>query len=37
MLEVPPKWKVVPDLIMEDDKGLMIMETDSKWKRDEIA
>ena len=36
-LEVPPKWNVVPDLIMEADEGLMITETDTKWKRDELA
>ena len=35
MLEVPLEWNGVPDLIMEDDKGLMIMETDTKPKRDE--
>ena len=35
MLEVPPKWNVVPDLIMEDEE--MIMETDTKRKRDEVA
>ena len=37
MLEVPPKWNAVPDLITEDEEGLMIMETDTNWERDEVA
>ena len=37
MSEVPPDWNAVPDLIMEDDKGLMITETDTNQKRDEVA
>ena len=37
MLEVPPEWNTVPDLIMEDEEGMMIMETDTTWKRDEVA
>ena len=37
MLEVPPEWNAVPDLIMEDDEDLMITETDTKQKRDEEA
>ena len=37
MLEVPPEWNAVPDLIMEDEEGMMITETDNKWKRDEVA
>ena len=37
MLEIPPELNVVPDLIMEDDKVLMITEIDNKPKRDEVA
>ena len=37
ILEVPLEWNAVPDLIMEDDKGLMITETDTKQKRVEVA
>ena len=37
MLEIPPKWNAVPDLIMEDEEGIMIMETDTKRKRDKVA
>ena len=37
MLEVPPEWNAVPDLIMEDEEGMMITETDTKQKRDEVA
>ena len=37
MLEIPPKWNAVPDLIMEDEEELMITETDYKQKRDEVA
>ena len=37
MLEVPPVWNAVPDQIMEVDQGLMITETDTKRKRDEVA
>ena len=35
--EVTNEWNAVPDLIMEDDDGLMIPETDKKRKRDEVA
>ena len=37
MLEIPPEWNAVPDLIMEDKEGMMITETDNKWKRDDVA
>ena len=37
MLEIPPEWNTVPDLIMEDKEELMITETDNKQKRDEVA
>ena len=37
MLEIPPEWNAVPDLIMEDKEVMMIKETDTKWKRDEVA
>ena len=37
MLEIPPDWNAVPDLIMEDDEGTMITETDTKRKRDKVA
>ena len=34
MFEFPPEWNAVPDLIMEDEEGMMITETDTKRKRD---
>ena len=37
MLEIPPEWNAVTDLIMEDKEGMMITKTDSKWKRDKVA
>ena len=37
MLEVPPEMNAVPDLIMEDEEGMMITETDTKRNRDEVA
>ena len=37
MSEVPPEWNAVPDLIIEDEEVMMITETDSKRKRDEVA
>ena len=37
MLEVPPAWNEVPDLMMEDKDGMMIMEAVTKRKRDEVA
>ena len=37
MLEIPPEWNAVPDLIMKDEEELMIMETDNKWRSDEEA
>ena len=37
MLEIPPEWNLVPDLIMEDVEELMITETDNKRKRDEVV
>ena len=37
MLEVPPEWNAVPDLIIKDEEGMMITETDTKRKRDEVA
>ena len=36
MLEIPPEWNAVPDLIMEDEEELMTTETDNKRKRDEV-
>ena len=32
MLEIPPEWNVVPDLLMEDKKELMITETDNRGR-----
>ena len=37
MLEVPPEWDAVPDLIIEDEESMIITETDTKGKRDEVA
>ena len=37
MLQVPPAWNEVPDLMMEDEDGMMIKEADTKRKRDEVA
>ena len=37
MLEVPPEWNAVLDLIMEDEEVMMIMKTAIKWTRDEVA
>ena len=37
MFEIPPEWNAVPDLIMKDKEGMMITETDTKWKRDKVA
>ena len=37
MLEVPPVWNEVPDLMMEDEDSMMITEADTKPKRDEVA
>ena len=37
MLEVPQEWNAVSDLVMEDEENIMIMETDIKLKRDEVA
>ena len=37
MLEVPLAWTEVPDLMMEDEDGIMIMKADTKQKRDEVA
>ena len=37
MLEVPPAWNVVPDLMMEVEEGRMITEAAIKGKRDEVA
>ena len=37
MLEIPPEWNKVPDLIMEDKKELMSTETNNMQKRDEVA
>ena len=33
LLEIPPEWNAVPDLLMEDKEGMMITETDTKPKR----
>ena len=32
MLEIPPEWNAVPDLIMDDKDEMMITETDTKLK-----
>ena len=37
LLEIPPEWNAVSDLIMEEEEELMITEMDNKWKRDEVA
>ena len=37
MLKVSPEWNAFLDLIMEDEEGMMITETDTKQKRDEVA
>ena len=37
ILEIPPEWNAVPDLIMEDKEGMMITETDTNLKRDKVA
>ena len=37
LFEIPPEWNAVPDLIMEDEDELMIMETDNKGKRDVVG
>ena len=29
MLEIPPEWNAVPDLIMADEEGMMITETNT--------
>ena len=34
MLEVPPEWNEVPDLMMEDKDGMIITEAVTKQKRD---
>ena len=34
MLEIPQEWNAVPDMIMEDEEELMIMETYKKHKID---
>ena len=37
MLEIPPEWNTVPNMIMEEEEELMITETDNKQKRDDVA
>ena len=37
MLEVPPAWNEVPDLLMAGKDGMLIKEADTKHKRDEVA
>ena len=37
ILEVPLAWNGVPDLMLKDKEGLMITETGTKRKRDEVA
>ena len=37
MLEIPPEWNAVPDLIMEEEEGMMITEADTKQKRDKVG
>ena len=37
MLEISPELNTVPDLIIEDEEKLMITETNSKRKRNEVA
>ena len=37
MLEVPPAWNEVSDLMMEDQDSMMITEAATKRKRNEVA
>ena len=37
MLEIPPEWNAVPDLIMENEEELMITKMDNKPKRDKVV
>ena len=37
MLDAPPAWNDVPDLMMETKDGRMILEAAIKQKRDEVA
>ena len=37
MLEVPPEWNEIPDMMMEDEDALPEAEGSTKWKRDEVA
>ena len=37
MLDVPPAWNKVPDLMMEAEDGRMIPEAATQRKREEIA
>ena len=37
MLDAPPAWNEVPDLMMETEDGRMIPEAAMKRKRDEVA
>ena len=37
MLEVPPEWNEVPDMMLEDKDVLPKAEGYTKWKRDEVA
>ena len=36
MLEVPPEWNKVPDLMMEEEDVLPEATGSTKWRRDEI-
>ena len=37
MLEVPPEWNEVPDLMMEEEDVLPEATGSTKWRRDEIS
>ena len=37
MLEVPPAWNAVPDLMMEAEDGWMITKVATKGKQDKVA
>ena len=37
MLDTPPAWNKVPDLMMEAEDGKMTLEAATKQKRDEVA
>ena len=37
MLEVPPEWNEVPDLMMEEEDVLPKASGSTKWRREEIS